>query len=184
MALCIVVIPNNEVRRIKHLRVFFVTAAWSIFAYIWLYLILAQISPGIVTVSEGLITFMFFPLIVWMAYVADRRLLVYKYLNKGFRVNERGVMVQMESMDETPKPRSDSVMLENGTELLSEDYKDPDTIRNEYICILQELRRKHPQLDRDTLEMMAQEQLLDSSPKSRAFYRIQVRFHAQIVERM
>lgn len=46
MALCIIVIPNGEVRRIKHLRVFFVTATFSIFAYIWLYLILAYFSPG------------------------------------------------------------------------------------------------------------------------------------------
>lgn len=33
-------------------RVFFVTAAWSIFAYIWLYMILAVFSPGVVQVWE------------------------------------------------------------------------------------------------------------------------------------
>lgn len=52
MALCVCVIPNGEVRRIKHLRVFFVTAALSIFAYIWMYLILAKISPGVVEVIK------------------------------------------------------------------------------------------------------------------------------------
>lgn len=50
IAICVFVIPDGEVRKIKHLRVFFITAFWSIFAYIWLYLILSVISPGIVQV--------------------------------------------------------------------------------------------------------------------------------------
>lgn len=149
MAICIVVIPKGEVRRIKHLRVFFVTATWSIFAYIWLYLILAVFSPGVIAIWEGLITFLCFPLIVWMAYVADRRMLVYKYLYKGYRINERGVMVQMETTDHTtPMPkeqRSDSVILDNGTELMSDEFKDLEKLRLEYIRILQELRAQYPQ---------------------------------------
>lgn len=51
IAVCIYVIPAGESRKIKHLRVFFVTASWSIFAYVWLYLILAVFSPGVVQVS-------------------------------------------------------------------------------------------------------------------------------------
>lgn len=50
IGVCVWVIPNGESRKIKHLRVFFITAFWSIFAYIWLYLILAVISPGVVEV--------------------------------------------------------------------------------------------------------------------------------------
>ena len=52
IGLCVWVIPEGESRKIKHLRVFFITAFWSIFAYIWLYLILAVISPGIVEVCS------------------------------------------------------------------------------------------------------------------------------------
>ncbi|KAL7861445.1 hypothetical protein SRHO_G00128860 [Serrasalmus rhombeus] len=48
IGLCVYVVPDGEHRKVKHLRVFFVTAAWSIFAYLWLYLILAVISPGVV----------------------------------------------------------------------------------------------------------------------------------------
>ena len=51
LGVCVLVIPDGESRKIKHLRVFFITAFWSIFAYIWLYLILAVISPGIVEVG-------------------------------------------------------------------------------------------------------------------------------------
>lgn len=52
IAVCVYVIPAGESRKIKHLRVFFVTASWSIFAYVWLYLILAVFSPGVVQVSK------------------------------------------------------------------------------------------------------------------------------------
>ncbi|XP_031629724.1 sodium/calcium exchanger 3-like [Contarinia nasturtii] len=180
ISLCIVVIPKNEVRRIKHLRVFFVTATWSIFAYIWLYLILAFFSPGVIAIWEGFITFLCFPLIVYMAYVADRRMLVYKYLSKGYRMNERGVMVQMETIDPSApmqpqkEHRSDSVIMDNGIELMSDEFKDLEKLRLEYIKILQDLKQKYPQYSaRSTLEMMAQEKLLNSTPKSHAFYRVQ-----------
>lgn len=54
ISICIYVIPDDELRRIKHLRVFFVTASWSLVAYIWLYLMIAQISPGEIHVSNTL----------------------------------------------------------------------------------------------------------------------------------
>lgn len=53
IAICVYVVPDGETRKIKHLRVFFVTAAWSIFAYIWLYLILSVFSPGEVAVRTA-----------------------------------------------------------------------------------------------------------------------------------
>lgn len=52
IGLCVWVIPKDETRKIKHLRVFFITAFWSIFAYIWLYLILSVMSPGVVEVRR------------------------------------------------------------------------------------------------------------------------------------
>uniref|UniRef100_A0A8B9V1I8 Calx-beta domain-containing protein n=1 Tax=Anas zonorhyncha TaxID=75864 RepID=A0A8B9V1I8_9AVES len=88
IAVCVYVIPSGESRRIKHLRVFFVTASWSIFAYIWLYLILAVISPGVVQVWEALLTLVFFPVCVVFAWAADKRLLFYKYVYKRYRRRE------------------------------------------------------------------------------------------------
>ncbi|CAK9293901.1 unnamed protein product [Gordionus sp. m RMFG-2023] len=71
VGICILVVPSSQLRKIHYLRVFFITASWSIFAYIWLYLILAVISPGQVSVTEALITFFFFPLTVLTAYIVD-----------------------------------------------------------------------------------------------------------------
>ncbi|XP_061889103.1 sodium/calcium exchanger 1-like isoform X2 [Entelurus aequoreus] len=103
IGLCVYVIPDGQTRRIKHLRVFFVTAAWSVFAYIWLYLILAVFSPGVVQIWEGLLTLFFFPVCVGLAYVADRRLLFYKYVYKRYRAGKhRGVIIETEGRPDFP----------------------------------------------------------------------------------
>lgn len=176
IAICVLVIPNGEVRKIKHLRVFFVTSTWSVFAYIWLYLILDYISPGEVEVWEGLLTFMFFPLTVLTAYIADKRLLIYKYIGKDYRVNKHGMMVQTEA-DSTYEMngREDHIkpLEENGIGVITEEVRDFEEARREYIKTLKDLRRRYPQSDLEHLEIMAQEQLMNNGPKSRAFYRIQ-----------
>ncbi|XP_047537115.1 sodium/calcium exchanger 3 isoform X1 [Vanessa atalanta] len=169
IAICVMVIPDGEVRKIKHLRVFLVTATWSIFAYVWLYLILAVISPSEVEVWEGAVTFLFFPATVMTAYIADRRLLVYKYLKKGYRVNERGVIVEGEgdgSVEMALKPNSDEFASDD------EEGRELDKSRKEYISVLRELRRQHPEEDLETVERMALETLMARGPKSRAFYRV------------
>ena len=85
----ITVVPKGEIRRIKHLRVFFVTATWSIFAYIWLYLIIAVFSRGIIDVWEGVLTFLFFPITVGSAYVADQKIFFGKnFFHKKFLMNK------------------------------------------------------------------------------------------------
>lgn len=173
IAICVLVIPNGEVRKIKHLRVFFVTATWSVFAYIWLYLILAQITPGRVDVWEGFLTFLFFPATVTTAYIADRRLLIYKYIGKQYRMNKRGVIVQAEAETNIELGESEDPfkkLQENG---LSDEIKDFEETRREYISTLKDLRKKYPQHNLQQIEIMAQEQLMNKGPKSRAFYRIQ-----------
>lgn len=169
IAICVMVIPDGEVRKIKHLRVFFVTATWSIFAYVWLYLILAVISPGEVEVWEGGVTFLFFPATVLTAYIADRRLLVYKYLKKGYRVNERGVIVEAEgdgSVEMALKPSGDEFASDD------EEGREIEKSRRDYVAVLRDLRRQHPEEDLDTVERMALETLMARGPKSRAFYRV------------
>ncbi|XP_041969032.1 sodium/calcium exchanger 1 isoform X2 [Aricia agestis] len=168
IAICVSVIPDGEVRKIKHLRVFLVTATWSVFAYVWLYLILAVISPSEVEVWEGAVTFLFFPLTVLTAYIADRRLLVYKYLKKGYRMNERGVIVEGEgdgSVEMALKPNDDFASDD-------EESRELEKSKREYISVLRELRRQHPEEDLETVERMALETLMAKGPKSRAFYRV------------
>jgi len=74
-AVCVVAIPKGEVRVIKDLQVFGVTASFSIFAYIWLFLVVSVITPNVVDVWEAFITFALFPILVGLAFAADKGLL-------------------------------------------------------------------------------------------------------------
>ncbi|XP_013777864.1 sodium/calcium exchanger 3-like isoform X2 [Limulus polyphemus] len=178
IGLCVYVIPNNECRRIKHLRVFFVTMIWSVFAYIWLYLILTWLSYGVIEVWEGLTTFLFFPATVLTAYIADRKLLIYKFLSKKYRMNKRGVIVGGEGENvEMQSASKTNHIVEGGFKVFEEEENDEirefEEHRREYINILRELRRKHPHRNMEDIEVMAREEILNKGPKSRAFYRIQ-----------
>ncbi|XP_021239557.1 sodium/calcium exchanger 2-like, partial [Numida meleagris] len=196
IAVCVYVIPSGESRRIKHLRVFFVTAAWSIFAYIWLYLILAVISPGVVQVWEALLTLVFFPVCVVFAWAADKRLLFYKYVYKHYRADPRsGIIIGTEA--ELPKGieldggfqpperrEAEGSAITAGTAgtgavtaspalPASAEEKELDESRREVIQILKDLKQKYPERELEQLVDMANYYALLHQQKSRAFYRIQ-----------
>merc|ERR1712106_560599 len=169
IGLCMYVIPDDEVRKIKHLRVFIITAAWSVFAYVWLYLILGTISPNIIESWEGIVTFLFFPITVYMAFVADRRLFFYKYLDKKDRA-QRGVIVMTEKAD-----------VENRAEEKFKEFDedaDPALVefernRREYINAMKKIRLENPDISLIDLETKAREEVMAKGPKSRAYYRAQ-----------
>lgn len=170
IGLCVSVVPDGETRRVKHLRVFFVTATWSIFAYTWLYLILAVVTPGVVEIWEGLLTLFFFPVCVGLAYVADRRLLFYKYVYKRYRAGRRkGVIIETEG--EPEPPAKVDLELDGGEETGSE--LDEEEARREVARILKDLKLKHPEKEADQLMELANVQVLTQQQKSRAFYRCQ-----------
>ncbi|XP_060929145.1 sodium/calcium exchanger 2b isoform X3 [Limanda limanda] len=191
LGICVWVIPTGETRKIKHLRVFFITAFWSIFAYIWLYLILSVMSPGVVEVWEALVTLLYFPVCVLLAWIADRRLLFYKYMGKRYRADKRhGIVVETEG-DLTPSkggmemivdgkfpPRGGAVVpAENGGGAQDgaggASSKELDESRKEVIRILKELKQKYPDKELDQLVELANYYALLHQQKSRAFYRIQ-----------
>jgi len=169
LGLCMYVIPDDEIRKIKHLRVFIITATWSVFAYVWLYLILGAISYGVVESWEGILTFLFFPMTVYTAFVADRRMFFYKYLDKKYRA-QRGVIVQSEKAD-----------VENRAEEKFKDFDeemDPalaefERNRREYINAMKRIRLENPDISLIDLETKAREEVMAKGPKSRAYYRAQ-----------
>ncbi|KAM9466461.1 sodium/calcium exchanger 1b isoform 1-T1 [Clarias gariepinus] len=186
IGICVYVVPDGEHRKVKHLRVFFVTAAWSIFAYLWLYLILAVISPGVVQVWEGLLTLFFFPICVVFAWIADRRLLFYKYVYKRYRTGKhRGMIIETEGDRPLPSKvdiemdgkmlNSHAVDFLDGTLTLDLDDKDLDEeeARRDMAKILKELKQKHPDKEVEQLIELANYQVLSQQQKSRAFYRCQ-----------
>ncbi|XP_068194785.1 sodium/calcium exchanger 3 [Antennarius striatus] len=181
IGICVSVIPQGEVRKVKHLRVFFVTAGWSIFAYIWLYMILAVFSPNEVQVWEGLLTLAFFPICVLLAWVADRRLLFYKFMHKKYRTDKhRGVIIETEAERskgiEMDGKMVNSHFMDGGaaSNLIGLiESKEVDESRRDMIRILKDLKQRYPEKEMDQLVEMANYYALSHQQKSRAFYRIQ-----------
>ncbi|KAK2160732.1 hypothetical protein LSH36_127g04060 [Paralvinella palmiformis] len=71
-AVCILSIPSPDIRRIKAFTVFGITAFFCVFAYLWLLIILVAVSPDFIELWEAIITFLFFPVLVIVAYLADK----------------------------------------------------------------------------------------------------------------
>lgn len=69
-AICIVSVAPKA-KYICEFGVFIMTAAWSLYAYIWMLLVVKYISPGVVEPWEAWLTLGFNPLFVFMAYCQD-----------------------------------------------------------------------------------------------------------------
>lgn len=180
IAVCIMAIPNGEIRRVQHNGVFWVTVCWSTFAYVWLYLILSVFSPGVVEVWEGVLTFIFFPLTVASAYFADAHAgqfgqrLISGPLSSFVRRSPR----------RSPSKKTHDAAVESGNGGVPGDQNqsliggDADALafeihRRHYLDIFKKLRSEHPDAPVDELEKHAMEKVVGEQKKSRAFYRIQ-----------
>jgi solute carrier family 8 (sodium/calcium exchanger) len=173
--------------------VFAVTATCSLFAYVWLYIIVSVSSPNIVSIWEGLLTFAFFPLLVIIAWGADRKFNFYRYLRKRARRQKRQgvVVVQTGDYDVVAVKTKDGYSrnteldgkaydLENGdvnadldeeSELLSHDLTEERRLKA--IQVVREIRQKNPHADKETIDRILEQENLKAQPKSRAFYRIE-----------
>ncbi|XP_071964302.1 sodium/calcium exchanger 3-like isoform X2 [Antedon mediterranea] len=70
-AVCVASVPSPQTKRINDFGVFMLTAVWSIFAYIWMLVVLMLITPGIIDLWEAWVTLGFFPVLVLSAYAQD-----------------------------------------------------------------------------------------------------------------
>merc|ERR1712142_785516 len=113
----------------------------------------------------------FFPMTVYTAFVADRRMLFYKYFDKKYRA-KKGVIVQSEKGD-----------IENRAEEKFREFEDLDEMdpvlaefernRREYINAMKRIRLENPNISLIDLETKAREEVMSKGPKSRAYYRAQ-----------
>ncbi|VDP94351.1 unnamed protein product [Echinostoma caproni] len=168
IGICVLVVPEGQVRRIKHLSVFLITASWSVFAYLWMYLILAVFTPGVVELWEALITFIFFPIIVVCAYMADTKIFFKKFLKKRYKA--AGYLKKADKELELGNHKEEVTY---NLELEENDVSEFERHRLDYVETIKEIRKRHPNIDMKQLEEMAQLEVLNKGPKSRAFYRMQ-----------
>lgn len=82
LAVCVLAIPNGETRSIEHMSVYHVTVIFSIFAYMWLLFIVEVISPNVIDIWEALLTFVMFPTLVTISWLANKGKLPWLALEK------------------------------------------------------------------------------------------------------
>jgi len=71
-AVCMISVPKGEIRRISQLKVFLMTAFFSMIAYIWVLVVYTEWTPNRVSLTEAIITAAMFPIFVWLSYAADQ----------------------------------------------------------------------------------------------------------------
>jgi solute carrier family 8 (sodium/calcium exchanger) len=62
---------GHATKAVKNTGVFAITSTISLFAYVWLFLVLEVITPELVTPAEAWLTLIYFVLLIIFAYAAD-----------------------------------------------------------------------------------------------------------------
>lgn len=67
-----IVSVGKEPKKVEGMGVFIITSVASMFAYVWLWVVLQGISPNVVDMWEGIVTLVFFFILVALAFIADK----------------------------------------------------------------------------------------------------------------
>eukprot|EP00054_Salpingoeca_dolichothecata_P007241 m.42043 g.42043 ORF g.42043 m.42043 type:complete len:801 (+) comp16946_c0_seq2:53-2455(+) len=101
VSVCVFVIPAHDHRKIAELPVFGLTAGASVFAYLWLLFILLGTSPDVIEIWEAVLTLLFFPALLILAYMADKRLLSCVAVRRASRmIYPASHITQVESIED------------------------------------------------------------------------------------
>ncbi|CAM4792636.1 unnamed protein product [Rotaria magnacalcarata] len=103
-AICISAIKAPEARRIKLYSVFMVTSFFGFFAYIWMFIVLSIVSKDVVDLWEAVITFLMFPLVVIIAFLAEKNFYASKKID--MEEEEQTLILTPPEHDENGSPRS------------------------------------------------------------------------------
>ena len=181
-AVCVSVLPPGETRKIASLNVFAFTATNSICCYIWMYVILSAISPGVIEVWEGVVTLLGMPFLVGVAYMIDINMNFYQLLRGKMRTQKKGGQVIHQTGDGDivavhVKGDADLEKDEDLELLAFREGDDPEHHMNEKKRIAMEAyhkaREANPDADASTLQRIVEQENMKMQHKSRAFYRIQ-----------
>mmetsp|Transcript_2105 Transcript_2105/g.6296 ORF Transcript_2105/g.6296 Transcript_2105/m.6296 type:complete len:484 (+) Transcript_2105:46-1497(+) len=160
IAVCVMAIPAHDGRKIADMRVHAVTATFSIWAYLWLIVILMMSSPDIIDVWEAVVTFLMFPLLVLLAFYAD------KWKDDGWRRKHP-------FLKHIASPAQDKSELPSAFLL---DVKNPDgspLSPRELVHMVKQLKRSHFEgMSDEQAAKIIHDQMVARQPKSRAYYRV------------
>lgn len=124
-AVCVSAIPGGEIRRIKMIEVFYITATFSVMSYVWMLVIVVAWTPNIITIEEGVITLLLFPLLLVLAVAADKGY----FSRSSAKKEEERISLEEASEQEVAAMRM-QILKKHGTGLTDE--KIIDLIKQEF----------------------------------------------------
>merc|ERR1712110_304860 len=160
-AVCIAGVPTGEIRRTKAFPVFIITSFFSVFAYIWIVIVLVVSTPDKVDLWEAIVTFLFFPVLVVIAFFADKG-----HFNKIFCQGEERPSEKGEKQLELG-PLSGQGMLPS-----EESFFKNGRVNKEALVDFIKTIKKNTNLSDEDAAIMAASKVVDSRPKTRIWYRI------------
>lgn len=107
-AICIMSIPKDDERRIKSMRVFGITSFFCIFAYVWLSIVLLAVSPNVVELWEAIVTFLFFPMLILIAFLVDKKCCMEKTKTDIFEIQMDEHLAGSKGAEEEPLEKPES----------------------------------------------------------------------------
>merc|ERR1711899_103675 len=162
-AVCIAGVPTNEIRRIKAFPVFIITSFFSIFAYLWIVIVLVVSSPDKVDLWEAIVTFLLFPFLVVIAFFADKG-----HFNKIFCQGEERPSEKGEKQLELGPMAGES----QGMLPSEESFFKNGRVNKEALVDFIKTIKKNTNLSDEDAAIMAASKVVDSRPKSKMWYRI------------
>jgi len=162
-AVCIAGVPTGEIRRIKAFPVFIITSFFSVFAYIWIVIVLVVSTPDVVDLWEAIVTFLFFPILVVIAFFADKG-----HFNKIFCQGEERPSEKGEKQLELGPMSGES----QGMLPTEESFFKNGKVNKEALVDFIKTIKKNTNLSDEDAAIMAASKVVDSRPKTRIWYRI------------
>ncbi|XP_066988075.1 sodium/calcium exchanger Calx-like isoform X2 [Macrobrachium rosenbergii] len=180
-AVCVLSIPKGESRRIKDIKVFAVTAVFSIVAYVWLLIILKAVTPNEVEVWEAAVTFLMFPLLVLLAWMAEKNFCGIPNKTDTSKQIELGNF-QPDTENPNSSSRCGKVLKLCGLEFRSESnadkflrdrqyFRDGRLDRDGLVAFIKEVKN-YPGLTDEDAAILAASKLVESQSHSRMWYRV------------
>uniref|UniRef100_H2Z6F1 Calx-beta domain-containing protein n=1 Tax=Ciona savignyi TaxID=51511 RepID=H2Z6F1_CIOSA len=165
VAVCIYSIPDGEERRIRRMSVFFTTAFFAVFAYGWIYIVLVVNTRDKVDLWEACVTFGFFPLLVTLAFLADKDICGKKTPKDKRLEIELGNIAEDTVLMRRPKSEDDRMNEVVSAFMRSMDK--PEQITEEDASNIAALKMQIPLGNKHYIIL-----LKDEMPHSRAWYRV------------
>lgn len=167
-AVCVVSIPASEIRTIRMIKVFGITAFFSVFAYLWLLIVLMGSSPEIIELWEAILTLLFFPLLVFLAYAADTGIFW-----PGARKRSAQKQLELQTTADIAKHTNNAVApaTPGGGPARREFFPNGELNRENLLDFIREIR-KHPGLTDEDAACLAAAKLAEQQHHTRMWYRV------------